>query len=346
MILPKDLADLLLPWYRANRRPLPWRETSDPYRIWISEIMLQQTRVEAVKPYYFRFLKALPDIHALSACPEDQLLKLWEGLGYYSRARNLQKAAKMIMEEYDGRFPHDPELVRSLPGIGAYTAGAICSICFGLPIPAVDGNVLRVCSRLTASREDVSLIPVKKSITEALIPCFPDNNCGDFNQALMELGATICIPRGTPQCAVCPLASICLSQKGDLWREIPVLIPKKARQREEVAVFILRCEDRYALHKRPKTGLLAGLWEYPTISGPITPQQALDQAAAWNCAPTALLKITEHEHVFTHREWHMTGYEITCTVMSDQFRWANLQELEEVYSLPSAFRKFVVLHDR
>ena len=348
MILPNNLADLLLPWYRANRRSLPWRDTTDPYRVWLSEIMLQQTRVETVKVYYLRFLQALPDIRALAECPEDKLLKLWEGLGYYSRARNLQKAAKQIMEEFDGSFPPEPELVRGLPGIGSYTSGAICSICFGLPIPAVDGNVLRVCSRLTAFREDVSLVRNKKAVADALLPCFPARNCGDFNQALMELGATICIPGGVPQCSVCPLASVCLSRQDELWREIPVLSPKKARRREEIAVFLLRHADRYALRKRPGTGLLAGLWEYPSLTGLLSPQQALDQAAAWGCAPTALLRITEREHIFTHREWHMTGYEISCAVMSDRFCWAGLKELDEIYSLPSAFRKFddIVIVDR
>ena len=346
MILPESLADRLLPWYRANRRSLPWRDTKDPYRVWLSEIMLQQTRVETVKAYFLRFMEALPDIRALSECPEDRLLKLWEGLGYYSRARNLQKAAKQIMDHFGGCFPREPAQVRSLPGIGAYTAGAICSICFDLPTPAVDGNVLRVCSRLTASRDDVSLAQVKRAIAEALVPRFPAEGRGDFNQALMELGATVCIPRGVPQCVVCPLAQICLSQKEELWRGIPVIGPKKAKRQELISVLLLRCENRYAVRKRPHAGLLAGLWEYPSQEGLISPQQALDQAAAWGCVPTRLLKITQREHIFTHREWHMTGYEIECSVMSDRFSWASPQELDEVYSLPSAFRKFEETKDR
>ena len=345
MILPENLADLLLPWYRANRRDLPWRETADPYRIWVSEIMLQQTRVEAVKGYYLRFLEALPDIRALAECPEDRLLKLWEGLGYYSRARNMQKAAKQISEEFGGCFPHEPAQVRSLPGIGDYTAGAICSICFDLPTPAVDGNVLRVCSRLTASRDDVSLPAFRLTVAEALHARFPAKGCGDFNQALMELGATICIPRGTPQCTVCPLTAVCLSRRDELWREIPVLSPKKSRRREEIAVFLLRCGKRYALRKRPGTGLLAGLWEYPSLPGLITTQQALDQAAAWGCAPVSLLSVTEREHVFPHREWHMTGYEIVCAAMSERFSWASAEELDRIYSLPSAFHKFDFQND-
>ncbi len=303
--------------------------------------MLQQTRVEAVKGYYLRFLDALPDIRALSECPEDKLLKLWEGLGYYSRARNLQKAAKQIMDDFGGRFPRDPEQVRSLPGIGDYTAGAVCSICYDLPIPAVDGNVFRVCTRLTASRVDISLPAVKREVINALIPRFPAQGCGDFNQALMELGATICIPRGAPHCSACPLEAVCLSEKEELWREIPVLTPKKPRLREEIAVFLLRCGNKYALRKRPRSGLLAGLWEYPSFPGILTPQQALDQAAGWGCAPSALLRVREREHIFTHREWHMTGYEIECSEMPDLFIWATKAAQSEIYSLPSAFRKFL-----
>ncbi len=346
MILPQNLAELLLPWYRANRRDLPWRETTDPYRIWLSEIMLQQTRVEAVKGYYLRFLAALPDIRSLAECPEDKLLKLWEGLGYYTRARNLQKAAQRIMAEYGGRFPREPELVLSLPGIGLYTVGAICSICFDDPIPAVDGNVLRVCARLTASRSDISLPAVKREVTEALLPRFPAQGCGDFNQAMMELGATVCVPRGSPLCDSCPLAADCLSGKDRLWGEIPVIAPKKARRREEVSVFLLRCADRFALRKRPRSGLLSGLWEFPSEPGNFTPQQALDRAAEWGCEPAALQRITQQEHVFTHREWLMTGFEIACSAMPDRFSWATGEELENVYSLPSAFRKFHFTDDR
>ena len=340
MDLPESLADLLLPWYRANRRDLPWRKTIDPYRVWLSEIMLQQTRVETVKGYYLRFLEALPDIRALAECPEDKLLKLWEGLGYYSRARNLQKAARRIMDDWGGVFPREPESVRSLPGIGEYTAGAICSICFGLPIPAVDGNVLRVCARLTACRADVSRRDVKRAFSEALVLRFPAAGCGDFNQALMELGATVCIPRGTPRCEACPLSQACRSRPDERWREIPVLGQKKTRPREEIAVFLLRCGEKYALRKRPRSGLLAGLWEYPSLPGTFTPQQALDLASDWGCSPSALLKITEREHIFTHREWHMTGFEIACAAMSGQFVWASPQELDRVFSLPSAFRRF------
>ena len=341
MVLPESLASLLLPWYRANHRDLPWRHSTDPYRVWLSEIMLQQTRVEAVKGYYLRFLEALPDIRALADCPEDKLLKLWEGLGYYSRARNLQKAAKQIVAEHGGAFPREPEQVLSLPGIGDYTAGAICSICFDLPIPAVDGNVLRVCTRLTASREDITLPGTKLAVKSALQERFPPDGRGEFNQALMELGAVVCVPKGEPGCSACPLGNVCLSRAGQLWRELPVRTPKKPRVREKVTVFLLRCQDRLALQKRPKEGLLAGLWELPSLPEVLTPQQALDRAAEWGCHPVSLGKVRHREHVFTHREWEMTGYEIICSAMPQRFQWAGKAELAGIYSLPSAFRKFL-----
>ena len=341
MDLPENLAELLLPWYHANRRDLPWRRDRDPYRVWLSEIMLQQTRVEAVKGYYTRFLEALPDIRALADCPEDRLMKLWEGLGYYSRARNLQSAAKLILSEYGGEFPRDPERVLALPGIGEYTAGAIGSICFDLPVPAVDGNVLRVCARIAASPADITLSETKAAVREALLNRFPETGCGDFNQALMELGATICIPKGEPNCAACPLGEVCRSRETALWREFPVRSPKKARLREDITVFLLRCGEMTALRKRPKSGLLAGLWEFPSLACELSPQEALDRAAAWGCRPLTLLEVKHREHVFTHREWRMTGYLISCDAMPEGFHWASTEDMDRVYSLPSAFRKFI-----
>ncbi len=341
MELPVNLAALLLPWYRENRRDLPWRHSADPYRIWVSEIMLQQTRAEAVKGYYLRFLEALPDIPALASCPEDRLMKLWEGLGYYSRARNLQRAARRILEEYRGVFPRTPEQVLSLPGIGEYTAGAVCSICFGLPVPAVDGNVLRVCTRLAASREDISLPGVRREVTGALAERFPPEGCGDFNQALMELGATVCIPKGEPACSACPLGGVCRSRADRLWKEIPVRAPKRPRVKEDITVLLLRCGDRLALQRRRPQGLLAGLWELPSLQQILTPQQALDRAEEWGCSPRSLGRVMRREHIFTHREWRMTGYEILCSAMPDRFQWAGKEELAQEYSLPSAFRKFL-----
>ena len=296
--------------------------------------------MEAVKGYYTRFLEALPDIRTLADCPEDRLMKLWEGLGYYSRARNLQKAARMILSAYGGTFPRDPEQVLALPGVGNYTAGAICSICFDLPIPAVDGNVLRVCSRVLASREDIALPETKAAVRDALSRRFPPIGRGDFNQALMELGATVCIPKGEPSCSACPLREICLSRERQLWRELPVRSPKKARVREDVTVFLLLCGEKTALRKRPEGGLLSGLWEFPSLSGRLSAQQALDRAEDWGCRPLSLLEVKKREHVFTHREWRMTGYVIRCDAMPERFEWAGEAELDGAYPLPSAFRKF------
>ena len=255
------LPGAILPWYRENRRALPWRETNDPYRIWVSEIMLQQPRVEAVKGYYARFLAALPDIESLARCDDERLHKLWEGLGYYSRVRNLKKAAGVILERHGGVFPADPDAVRALPGIGDYTAGAVCSIAFSLPTPAVDGNVLRVLSRLRCDAEPIDLPAVKKRGSRELAEIYPADCPGEFTQALMELGATVCVPNGEPKCAVCPCRSFCEGQTR--WQELPVKLPKKAKKQEDRTGFVLRCGERYAIEKRPGKGLLAGLWQFP-----------------------------------------------------------------------------------
>ena len=196
----------LLSWYDKHARVLPWREDTAAYRVWVSEIMLQQTRVEAVKPFFERFIKALPDVQALSEAPEDELLKLWEGLGYYNRVRNMQKAARVIVSEYGGDFPADYEKLLSLPGLGHYTAGAVSSIAFGIPMPAVDGNVLRVLSRVTASYEDVLKQSVKTAMEAEVKKIIPADRAGDFNQALIEIGAIVCVPNGKAKCEICPLA--------------------------------------------------------------------------------------------------------------------------------------------
>ena len=334
------LPALLLPWYEVHRRDLPWRRDREPYHVWLSEIMLQQTRVEAVRGYYARFLAALPDIPALAACDDERLHKLWEGLGYYSRVRNLKKAAQVIVEAHGGVFPRDYAAVRALPGIGDYTAGAVCSICFGRPTPAVDGNVLRVVTRLTASTDSISRPQTKRAITEALRAVYPAGRCGDFTQALMELGATVCVPNGAPDCAACPAAACCRSRAAELWRTIPVRDEKKPRRREEKTVFLLRCGDRIAIRRRPDSGLLAGLWEFPAENGHLTAQKALETASFWGCKPRELLRSATKMHVFTHLEWVMLGYYVNCDAMPAQFVWALPDEIEAVYSLPTAFRQF------
>ncbi|MEA4964689.1 MAG: A/G-specific adenine glycosylase [Oscillospiraceae bacterium] len=334
------LPNLLLPWYAENRRDLPWRRDREPYHVWLSEIMLQQTRVEAVRGYYLRFLEALPTVRALAVCDEDRLHKLWEGLGYYARVRNLKKAAQVICETYDGVFPTDYAAARALPGIGDYTAGAICSICYGQSTPAVDGNVLRVVTRLEASFDSITSPGTKRAITEELREIYPAGRCGDFTQALMELGAMVCLPNGEPHCTECPAAALCLSRAEALYRTIPVKERKKPRRVEKKTVFLLRCGDLWAVRKRTEPGLLSGLWEFPNVPGILTAQEALRQAEAWECHPRELIKSVGKTHIFTHIQWELTGYYLDCGEASPRFRWADRTALDRDVSLPTAFRQF------
>ena len=262
----KDLPALILPWYRENHRDLPWRKDREPYHIWISEIMLQQTRVEAVKGYYTRFLTVLPTVQDLAACDDETLHKLWEGLGYYSRVRNLKKAAGVIVNDFGGCFPRTHEEVLSLPGIGPYTAGAICSIAWDLPTPAVDGNVLRLLARLRNDERPIDLPEVKKDVSVLLETIYP-REAGTFTQALMELGATLCGPNREPDCESCPLSSLCQARKAGTARDLPKKSPKKQRRKEDLTVLILTCEGRFALEKRPPKGLLASLCQFPNVKG-------------------------------------------------------------------------------
>ena len=262
----QGLVEPLLIWYDKSHRILPWREYPTPYRVWISEIMLQQTRVEAVRPYYERFLRVLPDIVHLAQVTEDELLKLWEGLGYYNRARNLKKAAVMIQETYGGEMPGQYEELLKLPGIGSYTAGAIASIAFGQPVPAVDGNVLRILARVSADDRDIMDQKVRKNVEERLRNIMP-TRAGDFNQALMELGAVVCIPNGMPKCEKCPWESMCRAKAEGTILEYPKKTPKKARTIEEKTILVIQDENQTALRKRPEKGLLAGMYEFPSLQG-------------------------------------------------------------------------------
>lgn len=337
--LPDNLPALLLPWFAENARDLPWRADREPYHVWLSEVMLQQTRVEAVRGYYARFLAALPDIPALAAAEPETLNKLWEGLGYYSRVRALQRAAQEIMERYGGVFPRDYAAVRALPGVGDYTAGAICSICFDAPTPAVDGNVLRVAARLTADTRCVDEEKTKRAVREALRAVYPAGRCGDFTQALMELGATICVPNGAPACAACPLAGVCQSAGGG-WKALPVRRAKKARRREALTVFILRCGEKTALRRRPDSGLLAGLWEFPNVPGHLDAAAAVAQAEAWGVRPLDIERELRRSHIFTHVEWDMRCFYLRCAAAPAGFVWAARAELDGEYALPTAFRMF------
>jgi A/G-specific adenine glycosylase len=326
----------LLSWYGENARVLPWRSQPTPYAVWVSEIMLQQTRVAAVLDYFRRFMEELPTISHLAQCPEERLMKLWQGLGYYSRARNLQKAAQVIQSEYGGEFPQDYDKIRALPGVGDYTAGAVSSIAFGQAQPAVDGNVLRVITRILAWEEDITKPATKRSIHALLAEIMPREAPGAFNQALMELGALVCLPNGAPLCDRCPVAQLCLAHQRQLTDTIPVKPPKKARRLEERTVFLIQHGGRIALRQRPKKGLLAGLWEFPNEEGNQLP---LDQ---WGIVPLSLEPRGKGKHIFTHIEWHMTGLAVTARddTLPQGWVWATPQELQEKYPIPNAFDAF------
>lgn len=327
----------LLVWYRENARVLPWRSHPTPYRVWVSEIMLQQTRVAAVLDYYRRFLETAPTVADLAALPEDQLMKLWQGLGYYSRARNLQKAARQIMEKFGGVFPNTYEDIRSLAGVGDYTAGAISSIAFHLPVPAVDGNVLRVTARVCGDEGDITTPAMKKKVTQALAQVIPLDAPGDFNQAMMELGATVCLPNGAPLCEKCPAAPFCRAFQEGRTGELPVKAAKKARRVEERTVYLFFYENQVALRRRPGKGLLAGLWEYPNeLSG------GTDWPAAWGLSPRSLERAGTGKHIFTHMEWHMTALagELDGPDLPEGWVWADRTALRDTYAVPNAFQSF------
>lgn len=337
--LYQKLPDVLLPWYRENRRDLPWRHDREPYHVWVSEIMLQQTRVEAVKGYYSRFLAALPDITALANCDDDTLHKLWEGLGYYSRVRNLKKAAQAVLEYHGGQFPRQHAQVLALPGIGAYTAGAICSICYNQPTPAVDGNVLRVIARVMDDDTPIDLPARKKAVQDALTEIYPAE-AGDFTQALMELGATICGPNWKPCCEICPCRDFCRGHINGTAEQLPVKSPKKTRKEEDKTVLILHCDGRFALEKRPEKGLLAGLWQFPNVDGMKTPEQALETAAQMGLQPREILRQLERKHIFTHIQWNMRGFYIEVEKPGDPFHWFTPEQINAQAALPTAFRQF------
>lgn len=291
------LSGLLLPWYDKNKRDLPWRENTDPYRVLVSEIMLQQTRVEAARAHYVRFLDALPDVQALADCPEDRLLKLWEGLGYYSRARNLQRAAKIIAKE---GFPRAAKELEKLPGVGKYTAGAVASIAFGQPAPAVDGNVVRVLARVLADGREQAIL--RREYFGALAPAYPPARCGDFTQSLMELGATVCLP-ASPRCADCPLFSLCKTKSDAL----PRPEEKAARKKSEVGVFVFLDGETLFLCRR-REGVLRGTYAFFCADGSTDEESARALLRGAHLSDFSLKKAGTHRHVFTHLEWEMTAF--------------------------------------
>ena len=341
----ENISPALLEWFYKNRRSLPFREDPTPYHVWLSEVMLQQTRVSAVLPYYYRFLEALPDIPALAACGEEKLHKLWEGLGYYSRVRNLQKAAKLVCAQYGGQLPADYAALRALPGIGEYTAGAIASISFGLPVPAVDGNVLRVFSRLYNDPGVITEPTVKKAFTARVMEHQPPEKAGDYNQALMELGALVCVPNGAPLCEKCPLAGLCKARAAGTALELPRKAAPKPRKLEPVTVVLAESPEGFLLQQRPEKGLLAGLWQPVLWEGEVLPEaeilarlraMGLDTGTA---APEAL---PAAKHIFSHIEWHMNGIRLIVPQQSAPVGcvWASREALQNEYTLPGAFKAY------
>lgn len=336
----EQIAAPLVAWYQTNKRPLPWRADKEPYHVWVSEIMLQQTRIEAVMQYYARFMQALPTVETLAAADEETLLKLWEGLGYYSRARNLKKAAQTIMAEYNGQFPAAFSDLRKLAGIGDYTAGAIASICFQERVPAVDGNVLRVLARLRGDYANV-LLPQTKKEAETWLKRIIPAQAGDFNEGLMELGETRCLPNTLPLCADCPLQPYCTAYHENLTAELPVREKQQKRKKEIKTVFLIRAKSgEIAIEKRRNSGLLAGLYQFPNVDGDWEETALQAQLRAWNLNAVNVHFFKNAKHIFTHIEWQMKAYLAEVEQPGGNFEWVTPQTLQESIPLPTAFQKF------
>lgn len=348
----------LLDWFGENARTLPWRNDPTPYHVWVSEIMLQQTRVEAVKPFYARFIEALPDIHALAVCPEEKLLKLWEGLGYYNRVKNMQKAAREVMDRYQGELPGKYEELLTLPGIGHYTAGAIASIACGQAVPAVDGNVLRVISRICENEQDIMKQSVRSEFEQQLGAVIPGETPGAFNQALMELGATVCVPNGAPLCMVCPVRELCLAHEKGRETELPVKAAKKGRRIEQKTVLVICDSARAVIQKRPRKGLLAGLYELPNYPGYLGQDEVLHLVKEQGLSPVRIQKLEEARHIFSHVEWQMQGYLVLVeeaerenisgreqkTIKQEvpgEWMFVDTEQTEKEYPVPAAFAAYM-----
>ncbi len=337
------IVEPLLVWFSENARILPWREEPTPYRVWVSEIMLQQTRVEAVKPYFERFMKELPTVQTLSSCPQERLLKLWEGLGYYNRVKNMQIAAKTIVEEYNGDLPKEKEELMKLKGIGSYTAGAISSIAYGMPNSAVDGNVLRVISRVCEEGGDVLKDSVKRQFENRLDGVMPKEKASQFNQSLMELGARVCIPNGAPLCEECPLKELCQARKHNSWKNYPVKKKDKSRRIEERTVFVIQNRDSVVLKKRPEKGLLSGMYEFPNVLGRLTKEEAKVWLREQGIPFSNVEVLKEAKHIFSHIEWHMIGYLVTVEdfAKKDISLFIDIEDMEQNYAIPTAFEAYV-----
>ena len=337
-----NISDILLDWYARHGRDLPWRRTRDPYRIWLSEVILQQTRVAQGMDYYLRFTERFPDVGSLAAAPEDEVLKLWQGLGYYSRMRNLQKAAKVIVSDFGGELPRTCASLKTLPGIGDYTAAAIASINFGEPVAAVDGNLLRVAARVSGCGEDIMDAKVRRLFRQRLDAAIDANRPGAYNQAMMDLGATVCLPNGAPKCEICPARMMCEAYKNGLTEVLPVRAKKKARKIEERTVLLLFQNGKAALRKRADTGLLASLWEFPSVLGNLDEAGVSLALAQMGLSAKSIEPAGSAKHIFTHIEWEMKGYFADVTGETDDLFWADAAAFDAA-AIPTAFKKFAAL---
>ena len=334
-----NVSEPLLRWYDEHARVLPWRGIHDPYRTWVSETMLQQTRVETVLSYYNRFLERFPDVAALAAAPEDDVMKLWEGLGYYRRARNLQKGARQVMEEYGGEIPSATDELLNICGIGAYTAGAIASIAFDRPVPAVDGNVFRVVSRMAGIRENVGIPSVKRETERIAAELVPEARPGDFNQAMMDLGATVCTP-GTPGCDRCPLTALCDACRAGDAEDIPELPRKNPPRPIDYDLCLIFSGGRVLMRQRTET-MLQGLWIFPMLEGRHTARQ-LPAAVKrrTGMAVTDLRAAGEARHVFTHQVWQMKIYTMRTDALDAPEGWRFVTPGEmDALALPTAVKR-------
>ena len=339
----EPIVEPVLTWYAECKRDLPWRKNRDAYSIWVSEIMLQQTRVEAVIGYYLRFMKELPDVSALAGCPEDKLMKLWEGLGYYNRVRNLQEAARTVCRDYNGRLPGTSKELLNLKGIGSYTARAIASQAYDEPVAAVDGNVLRVVTRLTRDNTDIMKSGFRKQVEETLDGVLCGVSAGEFNQAMMELGAIVCVPNGEPHCVDCPVKTWCQGfRTGDVLA-FPVKKALQQRKVKRLTVLLLQNGNRVLIQKRKNSGLLAGLYEFPNEEEWLSEKEVLESLKEKGFAPLRIQSAGEAKHIFSHVEWHMKGYEIRLDEtqpVDEKLLFATKEELEDTYSVPAAFEFF------
>lgn len=342
VITQESFTEPLVAWYKENERDFPWRSDPSPYRVWVSEIMLQQTRIEAALPYFERFMEALPTVRDLAEADEDVLLKLWEGLGYYSRVRNLQKAARQVMDDFGGDLPSRYEDLLTLSGVGEYTAGAIASIAFSEPVAAVDGNVLRVMARVLNEDGDVMKPAVRKTLSAVVSSLVSRSDPGAFNQGIMELGETICLPNTMPHCDQCPISACCRVAGTERAAQLPTrVVPKtkKVEKRTVLTVITDEATPRVLLHRRPPSGLLAAMWELPNV---LTSESSVEELCAdWGATILAKTDGPKGKHVFSHIQWLLNGCVIKTKPFSppDGYVWADREELS-VYALPTAFRLY------